>query len=269
MLMPVIIRVLSSLSGIRRLFWFHAYQFLSGHLTESNWLFMNYGWADKDATGEEPEHQLCAQLYARALGATPLTGREILEIGCGRGGGSAWLARTGAPHLVTGVDISPRAIGFCQRFHQADNLQFFTADAEDLYFDDDSFDIVINVESSHCYGDIERFLSEVHRVLRPGGWFCWADMWAQTRVDAMFSKLDRAGLQRVSAADLTDGVLRALESAHPEKERILNTSIPFFLRPVLRPLMGLRGSSLHRRLVSRDIRYFCRTYQKPPLARSE
>jgi ubiquinone/menaquinone biosynthesis C-methylase UbiE len=42
-------------------------------------------------------------------------------------------------------------------------------DAENLPFPQVSFDAVINVESAHCYGSIERFLAEVHRVLRPGG----------------------------------------------------------------------------------------------------
>ena len=53
----------------------------------------------------------------------------------------------------------------------AQGLSYVQADAENLPFDDASFDVVINVESSHCYPHIDRFLSEVRRVLAPGGCF--------------------------------------------------------------------------------------------------
>jgi ubiquinone/menaquinone biosynthesis C-methylase UbiE len=43
-------------------------------------------------------------------------------------------------------------------------------------FPDASFDAVINVESSHCYPSMGRFLSEVHRVLRPRGSLLFADL---------------------------------------------------------------------------------------------
>ncbi|GIS42930.1 MAG: hypothetical protein Ct9H90mP15_09700 [Candidatus Neomarinimicrobiota bacterium] len=42
-------------------------------------------------------------------------------------------------------------------------------------FDNDSYDVIINVESSHCYPSIPQFLSEVKRVLKPGGFFAWTE----------------------------------------------------------------------------------------------
>ena len=49
-------------------------------------------------------------------------------------------------------------------------------DSEDLPFPDDSFDAVINIESSHTYPNFSRFLAEVARVLRPGGHFLYTDV---------------------------------------------------------------------------------------------
>ena len=56
-------------------------------------------------------------------------------------------------------------------------------DAENLPFDDASFDVVTNLESSHTYPDIRAFLGQVRRVLRPGGWFLHTDLLAGAALD--------------------------------------------------------------------------------------
>lgn len=43
-------------------------------------------------------------------------------------------------------------------------------------FSSQSFDIILNVESSHLYTNINEFLNEVYRVLKPNGYFCWSDL---------------------------------------------------------------------------------------------
>lgn len=48
--------------------------------------------------------------------------------------------------------------------------------ATNLPFTSRSYDIVLNVESSHLYSDMNKFLEEVCRVLKPGGYFCWSDL---------------------------------------------------------------------------------------------
>ncbi len=263
--MKLFIRILSSLSGLRRFFWSRAYQFFSARLTGPALLFMNYGW-ESDDTGEnlsfKDPARLSAQLYIRTLGDICLNGKAVLEIGCGRGGGSAWLARNMNASSVTGIDFSAAAIDLCRRFHRDSNVNFLIGDAENLHFDDESFDVIVNVESSHCYGDIDKFMTEVRRVLRPGGIFCWADMWTTSRVDVLLEKLDGSGLKRIRSADLTEGVIRSLEVGDPAKEKILREEIPFYFRPFIRPLMAMRGGFIHRRLISGEIRYLCRTYEK-------
>jgi fatty-acid O-methyltransferase len=58
---------------------------------------------------------------------------------------------------------------WARRHAEGSAVELVHGDAENLPFPQVSFDAVINVESAHCYGSIERFLAEVHRVLRPGG----------------------------------------------------------------------------------------------------
>ena len=47
--------------------------------------------------------------------------------------------------------------------------------AESLPLGDASVDVLVNVESSHCYGNFQKFIAEVHRVLKVGGVFLFAD----------------------------------------------------------------------------------------------
>ena len=126
------------------------------------------------------------RLVHELVGATDMRGRRVLDVGCGRGGTVALLAEQyGAD--ATGVDLAPEAVTFCRRMHGNPHVRFEVGDAEHLPFDDASFDVVINIESSHTYPNLRAFLGEVHRVLAAGGWFLYTDLlpvqrWAEVRV---------------------------------------------------------------------------------------
>jgi ubiquinone/menaquinone biosynthesis C-methylase UbiE len=70
---------------------------------------------------------------------------------------------------VTGIDIDEHAIAYAKKTYQKSNLEFRVADALDLPFENNSFDVVV---CSHVYehvADPHRMFSEIHRVLQPGG----------------------------------------------------------------------------------------------------
>jgi SAM-dependent methyltransferase len=98
-------------------------------------------------------------------------GGELLEIGCGNGGDLAQLARRGM--RVTGIDLTERAASLARVRLELLGIpgEVRVADAEDLPFPDGRFDVVYSFGVLHHTPDIERALSEVRRVLRPGGWF--------------------------------------------------------------------------------------------------
>lgn len=97
------------------------------------------------------------------------TGGQLLEIGCGMGSDLLQLARRGLK--VTGVDLTDTGIELAgSRFkiygQQAD---LRVADAENLPFEDMSFDVVYSFGVLHHTPDTPRSIMEVHRVLKPGG----------------------------------------------------------------------------------------------------
>lgn len=96
-------------------------------------------------------------------------GLTMLEVGCGLGTDGAQFAGAGADY--TGVDLTDAAIELAQKRFELFNLpgNFQTADAENLDFADNSFDLVYSHGVLHHTPDTERAIREIHRVLRPGG----------------------------------------------------------------------------------------------------
>jgi SAM-dependent methyltransferase len=96
-------------------------------------------------------------------------GLRVLEIGCGLGTDGAQFSGAGANY--TGVDLTEAAIELARKRFELFNLpgQFQTADAENLDFADNSFDLVYSHGVLHHTPDTERAVKEIYRVLRPGG----------------------------------------------------------------------------------------------------
>ena len=188
----------------------------SRHMT--TWTQMNYGYAEGPGLGHtiplEPneEHErYCHQLYFRAVNRIDLSGKDVVEVSCGRGGGAAFIHRYFAPRTMTGIDIASAAVTFCRRVHRSPQLRFLQGDAEELPLFDESTDVLINVEASFCYGDLGKFFREVHRVLRPGGHFLYADLQAPENMAGLTTTLRHVGFDVLHADDITANVAQALE----------------------------------------------------------
>lgn len=105
----------------------------------------------------------------RAANFAAARGLKVLEIGCGMGTDGAQFAAAGADY--TGIDLTEAAIELARKRFELSGLkgQFRVADAENLDFADQSFDLVYSHGVLHHTPDIEAAVGEIHRVLKPGG----------------------------------------------------------------------------------------------------
>ena len=98
--------------------------------------------------------------------------QNIIDVGCGIGGSTLYLAeKFGA--TATGITLSPvqasRATERAIEENLADKVQFQVANALEMPFADNSFDLVWSLESGEHMPDKTKFLQECYRVLQPGG----------------------------------------------------------------------------------------------------
>jgi ubiquinone/menaquinone biosynthesis C-methylase UbiE len=101
--------------------------------------------------------------------------RNVLELGCGIGGVSAFLAdEYGLDVVGTDYDLEQIAIAK-EKYPETENLRFRSEDASRLSFDDGSFDLVLAQDVFHHIAAWEAAVAEVGRVLRPGGYLMWMD----------------------------------------------------------------------------------------------
>jgi fatty-acid O-methyltransferase len=228
------------------------YRFNSRYLTDDDTVFFNWGYEDDPPMAlplpesDEPNRYFI-QLYHRVATQVDLVGKRVLEVSCGHGGGASYLMRTQGPASYTGLDLNPVGLDLCRRKHQLPGLDFVEGNAEKLPFADQSFDIVINIEASHCYPLLPRFLDEVARVLRPGSHFLYADVRRRQEVARWDEQLRAAPMRLVSEEGINEQVARGIEKIWPVmllKQGHVRSSL-FFAMWVI----------LYRRVVNNDVRY--------------
>jgi SAM-dependent methyltransferase len=100
---------------------------------------------------------------------TSVAGLDTVELGCGTGYVSAWLARRGARPV--GVDNAPAQLDIARRLQVEFDLHFplVCADAEEVPLCDRSFDLAVSEYGASIWCDPDRWIPEAARLLRPGG----------------------------------------------------------------------------------------------------
>ena len=173
------------------------------------------------------------------------------------------MSRYHHPKSITGLDYSKSAIKLSNELHgNVDNLFFKLGDAENLPFKDNTFDAVINIESSHCYGNMERFLSEVSRVVKPGGYFGWADLRAKDMVKETEFAFEKSNLTCIYNKTITPEVINALDDIHDTKMKMINNHVPKFLRSAFTDFAGAKNSKIYNSFKSGDAVYLSKVLKK-------
>jgi len=225
---------------------------------------LNYGFSsDPENTvigADEPEFY-CLRLYEHTVRDTPLSGKDVLEVSCGRGGGASFVSRTFAPRRYVGLDLSAENIRLARERAARDGLTFATGNAEQLDWPDASFDVVINIEASHLYDDRGRFFAEAARVLKPGGHFCYTDgCWADD--DCTEDLLD-AGFELLERLEITSNVLHALRKDSARRAALFDAMKNRDLREEYKHWGGVVGYRAYNRFAAGQTRYYSHRLRKP------
>jgi SAM-dependent methyltransferase len=249
--------------------WKQWYQFLAKSYQIEDWKFMNYGYTCLDTQDEgidladsDDDYRYSIQLYHHVATSVDLERLEVLEVGSGRGGGANYIKRYLNPRKVVGLDLSENAVDFCNQYCAVDGLSFQMGNAESLPFEAESFDVVVNVESSHCYASFDRFVSEVKRVLRQDGYFLFADFRNIKDISALKTSLDNSGLALVNQTDITPNIVRALELDDDRKIALISKIVHKPLVNLFLEFAGTQGSKMYRGFKSREIIYQSFVLQK-------
>ncbi len=179
---------------------------------------------------------------------TDLMGKEVLEVGSGRGGGAKHIAGTLKPASYIGLDLAQNAVDLANKLHKLPNLKFIQGSAEDIPLKDNSVDVVLNVESCHAYGSVEKFLSEVGRVLRPGGVLALVDFRDSDKMDILRQQLKSCGLTLIEEENITKNVVSAIEAEDEVKKARIKKLFPARWQKLFGEFAGVVGSTFHTKL---------------------
>jgi ubiquinone/menaquinone biosynthesis C-methylase UbiE len=259
--------------AFRRIFWKPVYEAIA-KIKVDDWQFMNYGYAPFASENEiklqrEDEiNRYPLQLYHYLVSLLEVSGTDMLEVGSGRGGGANYVKKYLKPKNITGLDIARNAVNLANKKHLAEGLQFVQGNAENLPFADESFDVVINVESCHAYGSVPAFLEEVKRVLRPGGYFLCTDMRSPNGMQTLKRNLLSTGMYMTMQEDITENVVNAIELEDTEKQKRISDNIPKWLAKPFREFAGVKDSKIHRDLKNCSLVYHRFVLQKTAIVQS-
>lgn len=192
--------------------------------------FLNYGYdglarevAVPPRTERDAELELHMNLYRHVTSMAPLCGKDVLEVGSGRGGGAYFLKHYLGAKEVVGLEYLAQSVALSTSTFGIEGLTFVQGDAEQLPFEPETQDVVVNIESSHCYPDVGRFFREVERVLRRGGYFCYADLLFRENVSLVESALAQTSMVMEKSECITGHVLKSLWRDNARKLELIQS----------------------------------------------
>jgi ubiquinone/menaquinone biosynthesis C-methylase UbiE len=222
-------------------------------------IFMNYGYSKDNhkikLDESDEKNRYSAQLYNLVATAIDIEGKDILEVGCGRGGGLSYIYRYLLPSSATGVDLNKKAIEFCKKHYSNERIRFLQANAQDLNFKDNAFDVVINIESSHRYSKMDKFLDEVYRVLKPDGVFLFADFRHKTEFEKLNHQFKNSKFVHLMNETITANVLEALKLSTSERENLIHKIVPKFLHGLGKKFAATEGTPTYNKFLTREFEY--------------
>lgn len=254
-------------SRLRQRLWRWVYNNIASRDKTGQFVFMNYGYEDAGSSKlllkpEDEPFRYYIQLYHFVVNDIDLQDKDVMEVGCGRGGGGAFILRYKNPRTFTGIDLSKAAINWCKQHYQFANSNWMQGSADALPVADESMDVIVNVESSHCYPSMEKFLNEVIRTLRPNGYFAFCDLRRASDIESLDAAINNSGLAVIKHREITPQVLSALNHVSDSRDNQITTVFPAILRPAIRDFAAVKDTAIYKMLETGQMKYLFYLLQK-------
>ncbi|MEQ8424566.1 MAG: class I SAM-dependent methyltransferase, partial [Cyclobacteriaceae bacterium] len=242
-----IIRIFKRFAWFKRLNAKVTYELLAKKIPAEEWQFMNYGYVPNEneapftLTLSPQTQRYSLQMYHYLALKSDVEGKHVLEVGSGRGGGARHVAGALKPLSYVGLDLAQSAVDLASKIHKLPNLQFIQGSAESIPLDDNVIDVVLNVESCHAYGSVDNFLSEVKRVLRPGGYLLLVDFRSVENMELLKNQLAKSGLELIEEENISQNVINAMEAEDDVKKARIKKLVPERWQKLFAEFAGVVG----------------------------
>lgn len=207
--------------------------------------------------------------YVAQESGIDLSDKKLLEIGCGRGGGTAYIVETFRPRFTQAIDFSNQSIQLCQdRYNKIANLCFQYGEATNLPYSAGTFDVILSIETSHMIDEKDRFFSESSRVAKLGSKFLYLDfLYTRNSSDHSAQRIDTAirhsDWEIESKVDLTRQVLESLNQTASIREALIESKCPKILQRQVQEFCMTRQSNAFQAFLDGRTRYVFYTLKKP------
>ncbi len=122
----------------------------------------------------------------------------------------------------------------------------------------DSYDYLVNVESSHCYGNIDNFFSSINTVLKKDGTFLYTDFRGPEGLDELKERI-KAHFTVVNEENISKNVQHALKLDSERRIQVIKEKCPKAFVPLIRKFSGVEGSRVYEELDSEKTLYYAWT----------
>lgn len=198
--------------------------------------------------------------------------KNVLEIGCGRGGGIYHVAKKYPNINFIGLDFIKSYVDLANKKYNLPNLSFKHGDAENLNFPDKYFDIILNVESAHNYKNMNKFLSGAKKILKDDGIINFTDLYNKKYVDEnKYMNNFRKHFKIKNYENITKNVFNAInnniKSRKTHTEKLMKKyKIPFFEKILfsmwMDEFLSNKNSKIYKQFKNGNVKYICMQLSK-------
>lgn len=203
-----------------------------------------------------------------------MDGMTLVEIGCGRGGGLNYLVNELKPEKTFGIDISEANIQFCKKSFDTSNrnVEFIVGDAQNLQnikqLEDGMADFVVNIESAHCYADLDAFFAGVARILKQNGTFLFADFKSTDGMAQLQDQLTKH-FEIVKQTDIKKNVVSAMTFNSDRQNKVIQNNYQWFVRYFMENMGGVKHSHMFNQISGDNMQYFAFQLRKREALRTD